>query len=353
LDSDAKLRSVIAEEITAVRDKYANDRLTAIVNDPGELGVEDLIADEEIVITMTQAGYIKSVAADAFRVQGRGGRGVQGAKLKDEDFVDQIIHTSSLAHLLLFSNRGRVFRLRGHEVPVKERTAKGTAVVNLLNLAPNESIQAIIATDDFPDDKFLVFATANGTVKKTAFSEYDKSRREGWIAIKLREGDEVVRVVTTSGSDDLMVVTYRGMAIRFNEEEVREVGRDAAGVRGIKLKADDKAISLDVVRDDADLLCVTDNGYGKRVKTDKFNRQGRGGQGVRAIKLTAARGFVAAAFMVALNDEVLLASTGGVMIRTAVREISSQGRDASGVRVMNLDEGHHVATAAYVPADTE
>ena len=353
LASDAKLRGVIATEMSAIRDKFATDRLTAIVNDPGELGVEDLIDDEEIVITMTQAGYVKSVAAASFRVQGRGGRGVQGAKLKDEDFVDQIIHTTSLAYLLLFSNRGRVFRLRGHEIPMKERTAKGTAIVNLLNLAPNESIQAIIATDDFPEDKFLVFATANGTVKKTAFSEYDKSRREGWIAIKLRDGDEVVRVVPTAGTDDLIVLTYRGMAIRFNEEEVREVGRDAAGVRGIKLKADDRAISLDVVRDDADLLLVTDNGYGKRVKVDRFNRQGRGGQGVRAIKLTAARGFVAAAFMAGINDEVLLASTGGVLIRTAVREISSQGRDASGVRVMNLDEGHHVATAACVPADQE
>jgi DNA gyrase subunit A len=351
LASDVKLRGVIATEITAIRDKYANDRLTQIVNDPGELGMEDLIDDEDIVITMTQAGYVKSVAADAFRVQGRGGRGVQGAKLRDEDFVQQIVHTTTHAYLLLFSNRGRVFRLRGHEIPMKERTAKGTAIVNLLNLQPNESIQAIVTTDDFPKDKFLVFATANGTVKKTAFSEYDKSRREGWIAINLRDGDEVVRVVATSGDEDLMVVTYRGMAIRFPEAEVREVGRDSMGVRGIKLRGDDKAISLDVVRDDADLFVVTDTGFGKRVKVERFNRQGRGGQGVRAIKLTAARGFLVAAFMTRLDDEVLLASTGGVLIRTPVREVSSQGRDATGVRVMNLDEGHSVATAAVVPTE--
>ncbi len=351
LDSDIKLRAVIAEELAAVRDKFADDRVTQIVNDPGELGVEDLIKDEEIVITMTKAGYVKSSAADSFRVQGRGGRGVQGAKLRDEDFVEQIVHTSTLAYLLLFSNRGRVFRLRGHEIPIKDRTAKGTAIVNLLNLQPNEKIQAIVSTLDFPVDKFLVFATADGTVKKTAFSEYDKSRREGWIAIKLRENDEVVRVVPTSGDDELMVVTYRGMSIRFNEEEVREVGRDSTGVRGIKLKEDDKAISLDVVRDDADLFLVTDTGFGKRVKIERFNPQGRGGQGVRAIKLTAARGFVVAAFMVNLSDEVLLASSGGVLIRTPVREVSSQGRDATGVRVMNLDEGHSVATAAVVPAE--
>jgi DNA gyrase subunit A len=353
LASDVKLRGVIATEMTAVRDKFANDRLTQIVNDPGELGMEDLIDDEDIVITMTQAGYVKSVAADAFRVQGRGGRGVQGAKLRDEDFVQQIVHTTTHAYLLLFSNLGRVFRLRGHEIPMKERTAKGTAIVNLLNLQPNESIQAIVTTDDFPKDKFLVFATANGTVKKTAFSEYDKSRREGWIAINLREGDEVVRVVATSGDEDLMVVTYRGMAIRFQEAEVREVGRDSMGVRGIKLRGDDKAISLDVVRDDADLFVVTDTGFGKRVKVERFNRQGRGGQGVRAIKLTAARGFLVAAFMTRLDDEIMLASTGGVLIRTPVREVSSQGRDATGVRVMNLDEGHSVATAALVPTEDE
>ena len=353
LASDVKLRGVIATELTAIGDKYANERLTQIVNDPGELGMEDLIDDEDIVITMTQAGYVKSVAADAFRVQGRGGRGVQGAKLRDEDFVQQIVHTTTHAYLLLFSNRGRVFRLRGHEIPMKERTAKGTAIVNLLNLQPNESIQAIVTTDDFPKDKFLVFATANGTVKKTAFSEYDKSRREGWIAINLRDGDEVVRVVATSGDEDLMVVTYRGMAIRFQEAEVREVGRDSMGVRGIKLRGDDKAISLDVVRDDADLFVVTDTGFGKRVKVERFNRQGRGGQGVRAIKLTAARGFVVAAFMTRLDDEVMLASTGGVLIRTPVREVSSQGRDATGVRVMNLDEGHSVATAAVVPTEDD
>ena len=351
LASEVKLRAVIADEMTVIKNKYATERLTKIVNDPGELGVEDLIDDEDIVITMTRAGYVKSVSADAFRTQGRGGRGVQGAKLRDEDFVDQIVHTTTHAHLLLFSNRGRVFRLRGHEIPMKERTAKGTAVVNLLNLQPNESIQAIVATNDFPKDEFLVFATANGTVKKTSFSEYDKSRREGWIAIKLRDGDEVVRVVATAGGDDLMMVTFRGMAIRFNESEVREMGRDATGVRGIRLKGDDRAISLDVVRDDADLFLVTDTGFGKRVKTDRFNVQGRGGQGVRAIRLTAARGFVVASLMVELSDEVLLASSGGVLIRTPVREVSSQGRDATGVRVMNLDEGHSVATAAVVPSE--
>jgi len=339
--------------MTAVRDRFANERRTEIVNDPGELGIEDLVADEEIVITMTKAGYVKSVAAAAFRTQGRGGRGVQGAKLREEDLVDQVLHTTTHSYLLLFSNRGKVYRLRGHEIPMKERTAKGTAVVNLLNLAPSERIQAIVETRDFPADQFLVFATALGQVKKTSFSEYDKSRREGFIAINLRDGDELVRVVPTTGSDDLFMVTLRGMTIRFNEADVREMGRAAAGVRGIKLRAEDQVVSLDVARDDVDLLVVTDAGYGKRTKLERFTRQGRGGMGVRGIRLTAARGSVVAAFMVNLDDDIIVISTGGVLIRTAVREIASQGRDATGVRVMNLDDGQSVAAVAAIGSDED
>jgi DNA gyrase subunit A len=352
LKSDEKLRAVVSEEIGAIKKKYAEERLTQIVKDPGELGVEDLVDNQDIVVTMTQAGYIKSVPATAFRTQARGGRGVQAAKLKGEDFIDQIVYATTHSYLLFFSNRGRVFRLRGHEIPVKERTAKGTAIVNLLSLHANESIQAVVATDDFPEDQYLVFATANGTVKKTAFSEYDKSRREGWIAIKLREKDEVVRVIQTSGEDDLMLVTYRGTAILFNEEEVREVGRDSTGVRGIKLKPDDRVISLDKAYSDADLFVATDTGFGKRVSIDKFHAQARGGQGVRAIKLTAARGFVVAAFMAAEDDQILLASSGGVMIRLLANQVSQQGRDATGVRVITLDQGHSLATAAVVPSDS-
>jgi DNA gyrase subunit A len=351
LADDVKLRGVIADEMAAVRERFVDERRTEIVNDPGELGIEDLVADEDIVLTLTKAGYVKSVAAAAFRTQARGGRGVQGARLREEDLVDQVLHTTTLAHLLMFSNRGKVYRLRGHEIPMKERTARGTAVVNLLNLAPNERIQAIVPTRDFPEDQFLVFATAEGQVKKTAFSEYDKSRREGFIALNLRDGDELVRVVPTTGDDDVFMVTLKGMTIRFSETDVREMGRAAAGVRGVKLRAGDRVVSLDVARDDADLLVVTDAGYGKRTKLERFSRQGRGGLGVRGIKLTAARGTVVAALMVSLDDDILLASTGGVLIRTAVREIASQGRDATGVRVMNLDEGQSVAAVA--PVDEE
>jgi DNA gyrase subunit A len=353
LSDDNKLRGVIETEMTAIRDKFANPRRSVVTHDPGEMGVEDLISDEEIVVTMTRAGYIKSVAAAAFRTQGRGGRGVQGARLKEEDLVSQVVHTSAHAFLLLFSNQGKVYRLRGHEIPMKDRTARGTAAVNLVPLAPRESIAAIIATREFAPDQFLVFATSLGQVKKTALSEYDKSRREGFIAINLREGDELVRVVATSGDDDLFEVTRNGMTIRFNETDVRAMGRDAAGVRGIRLREGDAVVSLDVAADDTDILIVTDAGYGKRTKLERFNPQARGGQGVRGIRLTGKRGSVVAAFMVALDEEILLVSSGGVVIRTQAREIASQGRDATGVRVMNLDDGQSVAAVARVNAETE
>jgi DNA gyrase subunit A len=351
LRDPAKLRLVVADELGEIRSKYANERRTIITHDPGDMGVEDLVDDEELVVTMSRAGYVKAVSADAFRTQGRGGRGVQGARLKEEDLIDDVVHTTSHSHLLLFSNRGRVFRLRAFEIPMKERTARGTAIVNLLPLAGDEVIQAIIATRDFPADNFLMFSTKRGQVKKTAFSEYDKSRREGFIAINLRPGDELVRVVETRGDDDLFIVTRLGMTIRFSEQDVRPMGRDAAGVRGVRLKADDEVVSLDVARDEADILIVTDAGYGKRTKVERFNRQTRGGQGVRGIRLTAKRGRVVGAFMTGLDDEILLISTSGIVIRTAVREIASQGRDATGVRVMNLDDGDAVAAVARVGAE--
>ncbi|HZU81179.1 MAG TPA: DNA gyrase subunit A, partial [Acidimicrobiales bacterium] len=353
LSDPAKLRGVIASELTEIRDKYADERRTQITHDAGEMTDLDLIEDEELVVTMTRAGYIKSVSAVAFRTQGRGGRGVRGAKLKEEDLVAHVLHATAHEYLLLFSNRGKVYRLRVHEVPQKERTARGTAVVNLLPLAPDETIEAIVATRDFDSGGYLMFATRSGQVKKTAFTEYDKSRREGFIAIALRPGDELVRVVATSGEDDVVMVSRNGQGIRFAEGDVRPMGRDAAGVRGMKMREGDEVVSLDVVHPERDILIVTDAGFGKRTKIDHFGRQGRGGQGVRAIKLTAVRGRVVSAFMASLDDEILLVSTGGVVIRTAVREIAAQGRDATGVRVMSLEEGQSVAAVAAVVSEDD
>jgi len=353
LGDPQRLRAVISDELGAVRDKHATDRRSQIIHDPGSLDAEDLIEDEPIVLTLTRAGYVKAVAADAFRTQSRGGRGVQGARLKEEDLVAQVLHTTSLAHVLLFSNRGKVYRLRAYEIPVKERTARGTPIVNLISLDPDEHIQAIVETREFPVDRYLLFATTSGQVKKTPFSEYDKSRREGFIAINLHDGDELVGVLATSDDDDVFLVSKFGMTIRFAEAEARSMGRSAAGVRGMKLRAGDQVVSVGVTRPDVDLLIVTDAGYGKRTKLEHFNAQQRGGQGVRGIRLTQRRGYVVAALMAHLDDELLLVSSGGVIIRTQVREIAAQGRDATGVRVMNLDDGQSVAAVAPLTSTEE
>ncbi|HUE60461.1 MAG TPA: DNA gyrase subunit A [Acidimicrobiales bacterium] len=350
LADEGVLRGVIKTEMGAIREEFTNPRRAVITYDDADMSAEDLITDEELVITMTKAGYVKAVPAAQFRTQGRGGRGVQGARLKDEDLVTRIIHTSAHAYLLFFSNRGKVYRLRAYEVPVKERTARGTAIVNLLPLAPDEKIQTLIDTREFPADRFLLFATKAGQVKKTTFSEYDKSRREGFIAINLRDGDELVGVITTGGSDDLFMVSRMGMAIRFSETDIRPMGRDAAGVRGMQLRSGDEVVSIDPARDEASILIVTDAGFGKRTQLHHFNRQGRGGIGVRGIKLTAQRGRVVSAFMVGLDDEIIVTSSAGVTVRMAVREISSQGRDATGVRVVTLDAGQVVGSVAPVLA---
>src|SRR5581483_2532815 len=353
LGDPERLRGVIKTELAEIREKFATPRKAEITYDPGDIGIEDLIEDEPLVVTMTKAGYIKTVASGAFRTQGRGGRGVAGARLKEEDLVTTIIHTTSHAYLLFFTNLGKVYRLKAHEVPMKERTARGTHIANLLPFAAGEHVQAVIDTRDFPEDRLLFFATRKGMVKKTTFSEYDKSRRDGFIAINLREGDELVRVIQTSGDDDIFMVTRNGTTVRFSESDMRATGRAAQGVIGMRLREGDEVVSCDVARDEAAILMITDAGYGKRTQLDKFRRTGRGTIGVKGIKLTAKRGYVVAAFMVALEDEIFLVSSGGVTNRIPVRGISSQGRDATGVRVMNLDDGQTVASATPILAAEE
>ena len=354
LDSPDRLNTVIREEITAIKDEFATPRVCELTYDDGEMSIEDLVDDKELVVVMTQAQYVKAVSADSFKTQGRGGRGVSGGKMKVDDIVRHVIFTTAHAHLLFFSNRGKVYRLRALEIPERERTAKGMPIVNLLPLQADEQIQAIIDTRDFAGERFLFFATKNGTVKKTAFDAYDSSRRDGLIAINLRDDDELVRVIETSGSDDIFMVSRNGMTIRFDENDVRAMGRTAGGVRGMKLKnGDDRVVSVDVARDDTAILIMTEAGYGKRTQLDKFNRQGRGGQGVRGIKLTGKKGAVVAAFMVGLDDEIVAVSNHGVTIRMEVRGISSQGRDATGVKVMNIDDGDAVGSVAPILAADE
>ena len=353
LNSDTKLRAVINKEMTAVRYAFATPRVCQITHDVGELGVEDLVDDKELVIVMTQAQYIKAVSADSFRTQGRGGRGVSGAKMKTDDIVRNVIFTTSHAYLLFFSNRGRVYRLRALEIPERERTAKGIPIVNLLPLQPGETIQAIIDTRELAGERFLFFATKQGQVKKTAFDEYNSSRRDGLIALKLRPKYELVRVIETSGTDDVFMVTKGGQTIRFAEKGVRPMGRSAAGVRGMKLRTTDEVVALDIAKDDSAILLITESGYGKRTQLTNFARKGRGGLGMIGIKLTGKKGSVVAAFMVGLEDDIVVVASGGTTIRTPVKEISSQGRAATGVRIMSLGTGQVVASAALVLAHDE
>ena len=346
-----RLDGVIKEEILAIREEFATPRKCEITYDDGEMSIEDLVDDKELVIVMTQAQYVKAVPAGSFKTQGRGGRGVSGGKLKVDDIVQHVLFTTAHAHLLFFSNRGKVYRLRALDVPERERTAKGMPMVNLLPLQPDETIQAIIDTREFAGDRYLFFATKQGTVKKTTFTEYDKSRRDGLIAINLKDDDELVKVIETGGDDDIFMVSKGGMTIRFNENDVRSMGRSAGGVRGMKLKNDDDAVvSVDVARDDTAILIMTEAGYGKRTQLDKFNVQGRGGQGVKGMKLTGRKGEVVAAFMVGLDDEIVAVSNNGITIRMGVRDISSQGRDATGVRIMNMDDGDRVGSVAPILA---
>jgi DNA gyrase subunit A len=350
LEDDKKLRAVISGELTKVRETFATPRVCQIAADVGEMGVEDLVEDKELVIVMTQEQYIKAVSADSFRTQGRGGRGVSGARLKSDDIVRHVIFTTAHAYLLFFSNRGRVYRLRALEVPERERTAKGIPIVNLLPLQAGETIQAIIDTREFPGERYLFFATKQGQVKKTKFDEYDSSRRDGLIALKLRPKDELVRVIETNGTDDVFIVTRGGQTIRFSEKLVRPMGRSAAGVRGMKMRGSDEVVSVDVARDEASILLVTESGYGKRTQINHFARKGRGGMGMIGIKLTGKKGRVVAAFMVGLEDEIVVVASGGTTIRMPVREISSQGRAATGVRVMTLEAGQVVASVAPIIA---
>jgi DNA gyrase subunit A len=349
LGDAVKLRGVIKEELGVIREKYGDDRKTRIDIDPGDLAELDLIDDDELVFQLSHKGYVKTVPVEQFRTQGRGGRGVRGGKLRDEDYVEHLLTTTAHSYLLFFSNRGRVYRLRAHEIPVKDRTARGTALVNLISLQPDEHVQAVIDTRTYEEGAYLFFATRRGMVKKTRMSEYDSSLRTGLIAINLNEGDELVRVVQTTGDDDIFLVSSGGMTIRFSESDVRAMGRATAGVRGMRLRNDeDGVVSVDVARDDAVMLFVSSSGHGKRTRLDAFNRQGRGGQGVRGMKLTAARGHVVSAFTVVPTDEMLVFSSAGNIVRMAVGDISEQGRDATGVRVARIGEGDTVVAVARV-----
>jgi DNA gyrase subunit A len=303
-----------------------------------------------LVVTVSAGGYVKAVNSSAYRRQVRGGRGVKGANLREDDVITHVIHTTAHSYLLFFTNKGRVHRIRAHEIPKKERTAKGTLVQSVLPMEPDEVVFSVVDTRDYETAQYLVIATRNGQIKKTKFAEYD-SRNSVLIAIKLQEGDEVVAVRTTSGENDLLLFTEKGQGIRFAEAEIRAMGRDTQGVRGIRLRDGDRVVSAASDGDGDEVLLMTSGGYGKRTRMTEFPCQKRGGIGVKAIKLTRVRGSLVAARAVSPGAEVFITSSDGVVIRTSVDTISRQKRDATGVKAMNLGEGAVLSAFALVPQD--
>ena len=350
LSDDGRLRAVIREELTAVKRQFATPRRSPMEIDPGEFDIEDLIDDDNLVFTLSASGYAKTVPVEEFRRQGRGGRGVAATKLKDpDDAVAQMIHTTAHSYLLLFSNLGKVYRLKAHEVPKASRQARGTAIVNLLPLVEGERIQAIIDTRDYETNQYLFFATARGRVKRTRFTDYDSSRKAGLIAIKLVEGDELVSVMPTDGVHDVLLSSRRGRTIRFSQGQVRPTGRGTAGVIGLRFKhGDDALVSCTLARPEADLLCVTSAGFGKRTPISAFPVKGRSGLGVIAISLARGRGSVITTLVVDNDDEIMAVTRAGKAIRTPVADISVQGRHAAGVKVMRIEADDRVAAVALV-----
>ncbi|MGA0162943.1 MAG: DNA gyrase subunit A [Bdellovibrionota bacterium] len=353
LGSREKLLKLIREETLAVKDKFADERRTRITGAVESFSVEDLIAEEEMVISISQAGYIKRNSSDTYRAQRRGGSGKIGMGMKDDDFVRSIFVASTHSYLLLFTDRGRLLWLKVHEIPEAGRTAKGRPLVNLVKLAPDEKVCGILPVRKFEEGKYVVMVTEKGVIKKTDLKHFSNPRASGIIAIQFAANDRLVGAVMTDGSNDLLICSKEGMSIRFAEADVRAMGRTARGVRGIDLEGSDSVVSLDVVNPDAQLLSVSEFGYGKRTDASEYRVQSRGGKGIITIKTTDRNGFVIAALQVTESDEVMIMTTGGKLIRMKVKEISVIGRNTQGMRLITLDEDEKVSSVARVATEED
>ena len=355
LNSEKLVFDIIKTELLEIKEKFGDERLTKIVAAEGEIDEEDLIKEEQTVVALTHFGYIKRMPIDTYKSQRRGGKGITGIATREEDFVKELFTASTHDTILFFSNKGKVYGLRGYEVPEAGRTAKGTAIVNLLNLDAGEKISAIIPIQNFADGKYLLMATRNGLIKKTNFKEYETNRRSGLIGITLREGDELIDVRLTDGEDNVVLVTKKGLSITFDEKDVRPVGRAAQGVIGIRLDDDDSVIGMEpiIVGGKATLLAITENGFGKRTELEEYRVQNRGGRGVITYKVTPKTGDIVGIKIVSGEEDVMLITDTGTIIRLKVAEISVLGRATQGVTLMRTNDGKVVSIETISPEKEE
>mgnify|MGYP002768627225 FL=1 len=353
LADEKKLLGVIKDELLVISQKYGDERRTALGRDVDEVTDEELIERENIVIAMTKLGYIKRMPEDLFKAQNRGGKGIRGMQTIDEDYIENLIVTTTHNYLMFFTNTGRVYRLKGYEIPEAGRTARGVAIVNLLQLQAGEKITAVIPLKSYDDGKYLFMATRNGMVKKTDILEYQNVRKTGLTAIVLRDNDELIEVKATNGDDDIFLITKKGMSIRFNEKDVRQTGRTSMGVKGIHLGKDDIVISMQMSSQGEKILLVTENGMGKRTLISEFNAQNRGGKGVKCYKITEKTGDLVGAKIVTDENDVMIITTEGIIIRTSCDGISTLGRVTSGVKVINLNYDNNVKVASMTEVQKE
>jgi DNA gyrase subunit A len=351
LESKPKRMKLMKDELLKIADTYGDARRTEITSDQGEFTIEDLIAEEDMVVTISHTGYIKRTPVTTYRRQRRGGRGSSGADLKELDFIERLFIGSTHDYLLIFTEDGRCFWLKVHELPQAGRATKGKPIVNLINVTPDTQIKAIVPVREFNDENFLLFCTKDGTVKKTKLSEYSNPRTNGIKAIKIEKGDELIDVQVTSGTNDIVLATKHGLSVRFHESDVRDMGRDTTGVKGIELRPDDLVVGMVVIKREATLLVVTEKGMGKCTHIDDYRVQKRGGKGILTVNRTEKTGDVVALMEVLPEDEIMLITRGGIVIRSSVDQVRVTGRNAQGVRLVSLDDGDAVTAVARVVSE--
>ena len=356
LENEHLLMGVIKDELLEIKKKFGDKRRTKIVKDEGELDEEDLVEEENVAVTLTHLGYIKRVPADTYKAQRRGGKGIMGITTRDNDFVKDLIMTSTHDYLMFFTNTGKAHKIKAYEVPEATRTARGTPAINFLNLLQRERITAVIPVQDFAADRYLIAVTKHGTIKKTALSQFDTNRKTGLIAINLKEGDELIGIKETTGNNNVIIVTKKGKCICFSEKDVREMGRIAGGVRAIKLEGDDEVVAMELVEPGQQLFVATENGYGKRTPVEDYKVQVRGGKGLLTYDKAKFKktGALVGAMVVDEDDEIMLINSDGIIIRIKASDVTVLGRATQGVRIMKVeDETKIVAMAKVIKEDED